>query len=43
MLVVSRELYQKPGRVPAARFDEWLTLLRKLDQAEAVNLRLVER
>jgi tetratricopeptide (TPR) repeat protein len=43
VLVVSRELYQKPGIVPAARFDEWLTLLRKLDQAEAVNLRLFER
>ena len=43
MLVVRREPHQKPGSIPATRFDEWLTLLRKLDQAEAGNLRLVRR
>ena len=43
LLIVRRELSQTPGRIPARRFEEWRTLLNTLDQAEALNLRLVQR
>jgi len=42
-LVVQRQWQQRPGRLSAAMFDEWLDLLRKLDLAEEVKVKLGPR
>ncbi len=42
-IVVRREYLQRPGRLPAAQFGEWLGLLRTLDLAEDTKLRLLPR
>jgi hypothetical protein len=42
-LVVRREVLLRPGTIPAAQFDEWARLLRRLDLAEDLQLELVGR
>lgn len=42
-IVVRREYLQRPGRLPADQFGEWLRVLRTLDLAEDAKLRLLPR
>lgn len=42
-IVMRREYLQRPGRLPANQFGEWLRVLRALDLAEDARLRLLPR